>query len=308
MESRVTRYSAAAVVALAFVLVLFNPFGGSKYGGVVLADVQKRVANINTCIIRGTKTFTNPATPDEVFEFAGIKMDFDLVKYFSKQYGLVEEGYVENKLIYRITMNRPQKLALLILPKWKKYMLFNSTDKQMRQFLETVTPDGIVNLLLENTYKELGRNNINGVKAEGFEFQNAESFKEIFPKLLFNLRDAKGKIWIGIEDQLPIKVEGDMKVGKCIMTMLNDLDLHEYNTLGDYNIELDDAIFDTKVPDGYIELTLTDILSIVPTSVKAGAAGAGLGIILIPAGLITWRKHKRNKLKDSGNFSSGSQK
>ncbi|MEJ2648071.1 MAG: hypothetical protein P8016_06650 [Sedimentisphaerales bacterium] len=296
MESKATKYSAAAVIALAFVLVLLNPFGGSKYGGVVLADVQKRVANIETCIIRGTKTFTNPAKPDEVFEFAGIKMHFDLVKYFSKQYGLVEEGYVENELIYRITLNRPQKQALLILPRWKKYMLFNSTNQQMQHFLENVTPDGIVNMLLENTYKELGRGNIDGVNVEGYEFQNAERFKELFPKPLFNLQDAKGKVWIGVKEQLPVQVEGNMRVGKCIMTMLNNLNLHEFNTLGDYNIKLDGSIFNTSVPDGYTELTLTDILSVVPASVKAGAAGAGLSIILTPAGVISWRRYKRKKM------------
>ena len=117
-----------------------------------------------------------------------------------------------------------------------------------------------------------------------------------FPKPLFNLQDAKGKVWIGVKEQLPVQVEGNMRVGKCIMTMLNNLNLHEFNTLGDYNIKLDGSIFNTSVPDGYTELTLTDILSVVPASVKAGAAGAGLSIILTPAGVISWRRHKRKKM------------
>jgi hypothetical protein len=291
MESKITRYSAAAVIVLAAALVLLGPFGTPGNGGVVLADVQKRVAGIETCIIRGTKTFTNPAKSDEVFEFAGIKMDFDLVKYFLKQYGLVEEGYVENELIYRITLNRPQKQALLILPRWKKYMLFNSTDKQMQQFFENVTPDGIVNLLLESKYKELGRDNIDGIDVEGFEFQNAERFKEFFPKALFNLQDAKGKVWIGIKEQLPVQVEGDMKVGRCIMTMLNDLNLHEFNTLGDYNIELDEDIFDINPPEGYTEFKLSDILQLIPVEAKAGLAGLGI----VPIGLIFCKRHRRKK-------------
>lgn len=292
MENKITRYSAAAVVALAITLVLLGPFGTPGSGNVVLADVQKRVADIETCIIRGTKTFTNPANSDEVFEFAGIKMDFDLVKYFLKQYGLVEEGYVEKELIYRITLNRPQKQALLILPRWKKYILFNSTDKQMQQFIENVTPDGIVNLLLESKYKELGRDNIDGIDVEGFEFQNAERFKEFFPKALFNLQDAKGKVWIGINEQLPVQVEGDMKVGRCIMTMLNDLNLHEFNTLSDYNIELDETIFDISIPEGYTELTFTDIIPLIPTEAKAGL----IGLSIIPAGFIFWKRRRRKKL------------
>ena len=117
MENKVTKYSAAAVIALAFVLVLFNPFGGSKYGGVVLAQVQQKLAESETLIITGTKTYTIPGKPDEVFELAGFKWDLDIVKYLSKQYGLVEEGYIDDELVYRITFNKPQKKSLLVLSK-----------------------------------------------------------------------------------------------------------------------------------------------------------------------------------------------
>jgi len=131
MENKVTRYSAAAVVVLAITLVLFSPLGTPGNGGVVLADVQQKVAGIQTMIIRGTKTYTLPDKDGEVFEFNGVKGHFDLVKYFSEQYGLVEEGYVGDELIYRITMNRPKQQALLVLPRWKKYGTFTCTDKMM---------------------------------------------------------------------------------------------------------------------------------------------------------------------------------
>ena len=42
MESKVTRYSAVAVVTLAVAFVLLGPFGTPGNGGVVLADVQKK--------------------------------------------------------------------------------------------------------------------------------------------------------------------------------------------------------------------------------------------------------------------------
>jgi hypothetical protein len=78
-------------------------------------------------------------------------------------------------------------------------------------------------------------------------------------------------------------------------TDLYNRNMHEFNVLGDYNIELDDAIFDTSIPEDYTELTVNEILSVVPSNIKAVAAGAGLGIILIPAGLISWRRHIRKK-------------
>ena len=294
MESKVTKYSAAAVIALAAALVLFGPFGPSKNGGVVLADVQKKVDSIETMIIRGTKTVTRPGEPNKVFEFDGMKMDFDLVKYFSKQHGLVEEGYIEGKLFYRLTFNRPKRQTLLLLPLYKKYGTFASTDKQMR-LLENGTPKGIINLLMEGNSQKLGRENINGVEVDVFEFQDPVTFKEITPKAILDVQGLKGKVWIGIEEELPVKVEGDIGIGKSFMSMFQEVNLHEVNTFGDYNIELDESIFDISPPEGYTELTLTDILSLIPTEAKAGLVGLGI----VPAGFVVW-KRRRKKRPTSG--------
>jgi len=294
MESKVTRYSAAAVVALAAALVLLGPFGTSKNGGVVLADVQKNVESIETMIIRGTKTYTHQGEDGEVFEFNGFKGEFELVKYFSKQYGLVEEGYIGDKLIYHITLNRPKRQTLLVLPQWKKYGTFTSTDKQM-QLLENATPKGLINLMMKGEHKKLGRETIDGVETEVFEFQDTEPFIGLIPKPIFDIQSLKGKVWIGIEEQMPVLVEGDMLIGKSIMTMFNDLNLHEVNTFGDYNIELDEDIFDINPPEGYTELTLSDILSVIPLKVKAGITGLGLGFFIIPAGFIARKRYRRKK-------------
>ena len=288
MESKVTRYSAAAVVAMAIAFVLLGPFGTPGNGGVVLADVQQNVAGIETMIIRGTKTFTRPGKDGDVFEFDGFKGELDLVKYFSKQHGLVEEGYVKDKLIYRFTFNRPKRQTLLVLPLYKKYGTFASTDKQM-QLLENGTPKGIINLLMGGDYKELGRDNINGVEVEVFEFQDPVTFKELLPKAIFDLQSVKGKVWIGIKEQMPVRVEGDLVIGKSFLTMFNDLNLHEVNTFGEYNIELDEDIFDTNPPEGYTELTLSDILPFIPVKVKAGLGG----LCIIPAGFVFWKKRRK---------------
>jgi len=292
MESKITRYSAAAVIAMAMAFVLFNPFGISGNGGIVLADVQQKVDEIETLMIRGTKTFTRPSEPDSVFEFDGTKCEFDLVKYFSKQYGLVEEGYAEDKLFYRITLNRPKRQTLIVIPPYKKYGTFASTDKQM-QLLENGTPKGVIKLLMEGDYQKLGRDNINGIEAEVFEFQDTEPFKGLLPKAIFDIQSLKGKVWIGIKEQLPVLVEGDLVIGKSFMTIFNDLNLHEVNTFGEYNIELDEAIFDTNPPEGYTELTLSDILPFIPVEAKAGVAGLGIA----PAGLIFWKRRRIKRAK-----------
>jgi hypothetical protein len=296
MESKVTRYSAAAVAALAAVLVLFGPFWVPGNSGVVLADVQENVADVETMVIRGTKTFTHPGKNGEIIEVKGIKGEFNLVKYASKQHGFVEEGYVGDKLIYRITFNRPKRQILLLLPTWKKYGTMATTDKHM-QLLENMSPKGIINLLLGGEHQRLGRDTIDGVEVEVFEFQDTEPFVEIMPKAIIDIQSLKGKIWIGIEEQLPVRVEGDFFIGKSFMTIFNELNLHEVNTMGEYNVELDEDIFDTNPPEGYTELSLSDILPFIPMKVKAGVAGLGLGIFMIPGCFIVRKRHRKKKLK-----------
>ncbi|MEJ2701293.1 MAG: hypothetical protein P8Z79_02515 [Sedimentisphaerales bacterium] len=291
MESKVTRYSAAAVIVLALALVLFGPFGAPGNSGVVLADVQKKVAGIETMMIRGTKTFTYPGEPSHIFEFDGMKCKFDLVKYHSTRYGLVEEGYVEGQLVYRIAFNIPEEQTLILFPKYKKYLKFASMEAIAKVIKDFATPNGVLDLLLAGDYKKLGRDKVDGIEAEAFEFQDTEPFKKLLPKAVFNIQSFKGKVWIGIKEQLPVRVEGDLAIGKCFMSMFHDLNLHEVNTFGEYNVELDKEIFNTDVPEGYTELTVGDILPFIPTEAKAGLAGLGI----IPAGLAFWKRQRKKK-------------
>ena len=289
MESKVTRYSAAAVVVLAMA-VLLSPFGTPGNCGIVLADVQQRVAGIETMIIRGTKTYTHPGEDGEIYEFDGVKCEFDLVKYSSAKHGFVEEGYVEGNLFYRITFNLPRKQTLIVFPPYKKYLTFASLDDVAKTMEALTTPNGFFNLLLECEYKELGKDTIDGVEVEGFEFQ-VGSIENILPKHVFDMQDYRGKIWIGIKEQLPVRMEADLHIGKCFTTMFNELNLREVNVLDKYNVELDEDVFDIDPPEGYTELTLSDILQMIPVEAKAGLAG----LALLPAGLILRRRQKRKK-------------
>jgi len=299
MESKVTRYSAAAVIVLAMTLVLLSPLWTPGNGGVVLADVQQKVAGIKTMTLRGTKTFTYPGEPDRIFELDGIKCKFDLVRYQSTQYGVVEEGYSEGKLIYRTIFNIPEEQTLILFPKYKKYLKFASMDALAKVMEHFVTPNGILNWLLAGDYKKLGRDKIDGIEVEAFEFEDTEPLepiKELLPKAIFNIQSFKGKVWIGIKEQLPVRIEGDLVIGKSLTTMFNDLNLREVNVLDKYNIELDEEIFDTTPPEGYTEITLSDILPFIPIEAKAGLAGLGLGSFLIPAGFIIRKRRRKKKI------------
>jgi len=286
MESKVTRYS-AAVVALAMGLVLMNPFGASRHGGVLLADVQKRIAETDTMVLRGQKIFSCVADPN-------ISFKFDVVKYMSRAYGHTEEGYLGDKPVYRITFNLQRKQTIIVLPIWKKCLIFPCTDEQTR-IVERLSPTGLIDLFLQFDYKELGADNIDGIEVEGFELENLKPMENILPKFLFDIQQGKATVWVGVKELLPIRIEGDMLIGKSLMTAFTELRLHEFCILEKYNIQLDEKIFNTDIPEGYTETKLTDFIPL-----KAGLAGLGAGAV--PIGLVVWcKKHKK---RDSAGIST----
>ena len=80
MESKVTRYSAAAVVALAALLVLLNPFGASKNGGIAWADVVEKVHEMPTAIHKEKCIFWEMGKEDPILEA-------DVIMYASDECG-----------------------------------------------------------------------------------------------------------------------------------------------------------------------------------------------------------------------------
>ena len=252
MESRVTRYSAAAVIALA-ALVLLSIFWTSDQG-VALAAVQEKVAQVNTMIVRGEKVFTCVADPNVVYRF-------DLVKYVSRQYGYTEEGRIGDALIYRITLNKPQRQCFILMSPWKKCLHFPCTDEQIA-IMEKLSPTGAMDLLLQTDYKKLGTAIIDGIDVEGFQFEGVKPVQNILPKHLFDIQQGRGTVWIGTKELLPVRIEGDMLIGRSLTTLLMDWRLHEVNTLDSYDVELDPNLFNTEMPQGYTEFTFSDIIPI----------------------------------------------
>jgi hypothetical protein len=252
MASKLTKYSVAAVVALAAAVVLLNPFGTST-NGVALAAVQARIARVDTMVLRGETTFTSITDPN-------ISLRYGNVKYLSRQQGFVEDGFIKGTLMYRVILNRSEKQALLVLPVWKKYLKFVGTEEQIR-VVERLTPTGVVDLLLETEYQRLGTATIDGVEAEGFEVQDLKPLEGILPKFLLDLREAKATLWVGKKELLPIRGEADMVLGGTVATLFMDVRCHEVTMLEEYNTELDPALFDIRPPEGYTELKLTDFLS-----------------------------------------------
>ncbi len=270
MASKMTRYSVAAAVVLGAAVVLMNPLGTSPHG-VALAAVQEKVAQVNTMILHGEKVFSPAAEPNVVFRV-------DVTKYFSRQYGHVEEGRIKGTLTYRMALNLPERQFLLLLPPWKKCLKRPFTQEQIK-ILEKLMPAGVMDLLCETQYRKLGPGQINGITAEGFEFQDVQPIKNILPKYLFDIQQGAGTVWVGTKELLPIRIEGDLLIGKSMMTLLTDLRLHEVANLESYNVALEEELFRTEIPEGYTEFNLANVLAAglslidVVTSMPSASSG-----------------------------------
>jgi len=252
MASKMTRYSVAAAVVLGAAVVLMNPLGTSPHG-VALAAVQEKVAQVNTMVLRGEKVFSPVADPNHVFRF-------DVVKYFARAYGHVEEGRMNGTVIYRFTLNQPQKQFLLLLPPWKKCLKRPCTEEQIT-VMGKLAPTAVIDLLLETQSRRLGFAQIDGIDAEGFEFQDIKPVQNVLPKYLVDVQQGTGTVWVGTKELLPIRIEGDILIGKSMMTLFTDMRLHEIANLESYNVELDDGLFGLEIPEGYTEFKLSDILA-----------------------------------------------
>lgn len=272
MESRVTRYSAAAVVALATALVLLSPLGPSKTGGVLLAKVGDNINNMDTMVIEGTRyaTFEDPKKPPR---------EVTVRKWLSAQHGYMEEQYEGDTLMHRSYMCRPEKVFVMVFPQAKKYLRWNATEAQI-DLLDKLTPRGFVEVFSSGNCTELGKKEIDGVEAEGFEIRDIHIIPDI-PKVLADMNDLSLRLWVDVETALPVRLEADVDVGKCLLTAFNRLHLSEVNSFVEFNPQLDPNMFIPDIPADYTEFKVTDF---VPAKVKAGLAGLGFA----PVGLLVW--------------------
>ncbi len=110
--------------------------------------MQEKVAQIDTMVLRGEKIVSCVAEPNLVFRF-------DVVKYFSRQYGNVEEGRMNGALVYRVVVNLPEKQFLVLLPVWKKCLKRPWTEEQIK-ILEKLTPTGMMDCFSKRSIASSG--------------------------------------------------------------------------------------------------------------------------------------------------------
>jgi hypothetical protein len=282
MENKITKYSAAAVVAMAIAFVLLSPFGASDSGGVVWAKVVQNMDNVQM-FVHKEQRFYYELGQDEPF------LKTDVIKHACQKYGVVEEQYTtEGDLMHRAYLLGEARQIVAVVPKVKKYFKMPMTDT-MAQLIERLTPRGLVEYFMAIEHKGLGRSRIDGHEVEGFEAMDTELWPihDTF-RFLFPVRQITWRFWIDVESSLPVRAEYEIITDRGLFTELKKLKIVCKAYDFEYHQEAQDELFDPNIPDDYTELKLTDL---VPA--KAGLVGLGI----VPAGLVFWKRFRRKRAK-----------
>lgn len=283
MESKVTRYSAAAMVALAFILVLLNPFGSSNNGSIVWAEVAQNVSEIQTVVHKEKRIFYEQGQ-DEPFLIA------DVMKYVSLDYGIVEEQYdTEGTLQYRAYMLKKSARVLMVFPPQKRYLEL-PLDETFAGKIDSVTPKGLVDYFTSHSSEELGRSRFDGRDVEGFAINDMS----LFPipdkyRFLIPFEDIHYRLWVDVESSLPVGAEAELTTGRGLLTWFKRLRVMVRAYDLQWDAEIPEGTFEPNIPDDYAEINLTDF---IPAKAKAGLVGLGI----LPIGIIFWRRRKRKKM------------
>ena len=288
MESKVTRYSAAAVITLAAILVLLSPFGTSKNGSIVWAEVVEKVRQMPTIIIEEEYLFWEMDEDETFLEADPDKLD--VIKYVSEEYGVVFDVFNDEGLLAQVYFLKETKQFIIVGHTLKKYLKIPMVGDIFDRIATTVTPRGLVEYFTSGHYTELGRAKFGNFDVEGFEtadpnvlFPLPEPLRSFFPAT-----DIVGQIWIDVDTSLPVSVGAVFNTDRGLFTGFNKLHGEWRSYDFQWNAELPEGIFEPNIPDDYTGFDVTDL---IPAEVKAGLVSMGL----LPAGLILWRRRRKKR-------------
>ena len=284
MESKATRYSAAVVVTLAVALVLLSPFGPSKNGGIVWAEVAEKVSEMRTLVHKERRIGWEIGKEETLFHG-------DVIRYVSEKYGLAEHQYDDKgTLSFRAYFLNETKQFIIVFPTEKKYLKLSLPEDIFNRITGMLTPRGVVEYYTSGHNTELGRTTIDNFDAEGFEITDPNILFPI-PEPLHSMcpaRDLVGRLWIDTETSLPIRTEIEFNTGRGLLTGFKKLHCKFKAYDLKWNAELPEGIFKPNIPDDYTELKVTDF---IPAEAKAGL----VGLVAIPAGFVFWKKRRAKK-------------
>lgn len=230
MKSPITKIAVAATIIIAVTFGLFEFIGINDTSGVVWAEVAQKIQGTMGMIYRTkqTQTMTGLGQPIKRNE----------ITYYSPKYGMKVENCPGEAKTITTCMNFTDKTIISLMHTLKKYTQDHLPEIPKDQ--GQVIPEKIVQRFLSGEYKELGRQTVEGVLAEGIEVDNpsGDTGNASNDRYVYRL-------WVSVETGYPVMLEADI--------VAKNGDLHIEMTMDQFqwNMELDPSMFIVDIPSDY---------------------------------------------------------
>ncbi len=279
MKTRISKIAVAGVFIA--VIIGLHQFRISIDGtSVAWADVAERLEKVSSYTAKASRVFTEVGKEEPI-------LDCNVFRYFSPDHGVMERQYIEGELGMLSYGLLSEKLVIFVLPQSKQYFRLG-INEEMLSIIEYINPantDGIMKLFGSERCTRLGSREINGVRTEGFEVKDVKVFSSV-PRILFQIESIDMRLWVDPKTYLPIEAEMEGFIGKGVLTGFKDFHVKEVVYDFEYDVEINESIFEPNIPDDYTELTLD-------LAAKVGILG--LGILPLPLGIIMWKRLRKAK-------------
>ncbi|MHC4694907.1 MAG: hypothetical protein ACYS67_19405 [Planctomycetota bacterium] len=286
VKSKITKFAAAAVFIIA--LIGLHEFNSSIRGtSVAWADVAERLGKVRSYKAKARRVLSEVGQEEPMFEG-------DILRYFSPDHGSVEESYEDGKLVMLAYCSLAEQAALVVFPPpLKMYCRFDLNDELLSvvEYFNPANTDGITKEFGSERCVKLGRREIDGVMTQGFEVKDVKIFSHV-PPLLLRVEDINIRMWVDEETLLPVEVEGE-GFFTGLMTLFKKCTYHEVMHSIEYDVQIDESIFDPNIPDDY--------MLIDPANITEKAELAMLCVVPFSASIVAYKhiKKKRPKVSNS---------
>ena len=211
----------------------------------------------------------------------------DILRYFSPEHGSLEESYVDGNLVMLGYCSISEMSAIIVLPLNKAYFRFDLNEELLllAEYMNPANTDGIIKLFGSERCTRLGKREIGGVTTEGFEVKDVKLLSQV-PKWLLHTENVNIRMWVNEETLLPMAIEAQ-GLFKGLMSGFKNCEYEEVMYDIEYDVEIDESIFEPNIPDDYI---LID-----PANIAEKAELGMLGVLPLGATVIIYKRFKKKK-------------
>ncbi len=232
MKSSLTKIAAAAAIIAATTLGYIMFVGTGSTSGVVWAEVAERV--------QGCTGITYCTTQTQTVAGLGRPIEKHEMTYYSPKYGMKVQNCPGEEKTITTCINFADRTRTTLMHSFKKYVQDDLPEDAVPENQGQVIPKEVVRKFVSGEYKELGRQTIEGVLAEGIEVDNSSEDTGNSPN-----DNSVFRLWVSVETGYPVKLEADVVGNSGNMHIEMMMDQFQWD------VELGAGEFRIDIPSDY---------------------------------------------------------